>query len=334
MKKLNGKKIFGLALASGVAAGYTAICNKLFDTTVDASAKWSYGGKEKSAKARKDGKGAAPVPLEKYGDAPKKAKEWLRSQKYTEVEIHSSVDDTKLNALYFPREGAKRMVLCVHGYRGKAIGDMAGIDKWFLENGCELLLIEQRCCGNSGGKYITFGAREKYDVLDWVDFLEERNRKSMPIYLYGVSMGAATISCAAGLTLPPNVRGLIADCGYTSMLDITSICLKKWYRLPAFPLMQSFDRRCESRAHFRMAEADAEKSLRNCRIPSLFVHGTQDAFVPPSHAVRNYRACGSDQKNLLWVDGAGHATAFYEDPASYTAAVEKLFSTCEGSKES
>lgn len=334
MKKLNGKKIFGLALASGVAAGYTAICNKLFDTTVDASAKWSYGGKEKSAKARKDGKGAAPVPLEKYGDAPKKAKEWLRSQKYTEVEIHSSVDDTKLNALYFPREGAKRMVLCVHGYRGKAIGDMAGIDKWFLENGCELLLIEQRCCGNSGGKYITFGAREKYDVLDWVDFLEERNRKSMPIYLYGVSMGAATISCAAGLTLPPNVRGLIADCGYTSMLDITSICLKKWYRLPAFPLMQSFDRRCEYRAHFRMAEADAEKSLRNCRIPSLFVHGTQDAFVPPSHAVRNYRACGSDQKNLLWVDGAGHATAFYEDPASYTAAVEKLFSTCEGSKES
>lgn len=330
MKKLNGKKIFGLALASGAAAGYAAICNKLFDTTVAGSAKWSYGGKGKSAKARKDGKGAAPVPLERYGDAPKKAKEWLQSQEYKEVEIHSSVDGTKLNALYFAREGAKRMVLCVHGYRGKAIGDLAAINKWFLENECELLLIEQRCCGNSGGEYITFGAREKYDVLDWIDFLEDRNRKSLPIYLYGVSMGAATVSCAAGLTLPPNVHGLIADCGYTSMLDITSLCLKKWYRLPAFPLMQSFDRRCEARAHFRMAEADAEKSLQNCCIPSLFIHGTQDAFVPPSHAIRNYRACASSEKDILWVEGAGHATSMYEDPESYTAAVEKLFSSCEG----
>ncbi len=324
MKKLTGKKIFGLALSAGAAIGYRVLCEKFFDTTIVGNAKWNYGGKSK-----KEGQGAAPVPIARYGEVPKQMKEWLKAQEHTEMEIHSSIDNTKLSAYYFPRENAKRIIICVHGYRGRAIGDMAGINKWFLENDSELLLIEQRCCGNSGGEYITFGAREKYDVLDWVDFLEEHNRKSLPIYLYGVSMGSTTVSCAAGLTLPPNVKGLIADCGYTSMWDINAICLKKWYNLPAFPLMYSFEHRCETRAHFRMAEADAEKALMNCRIPALFIHGTEDSFVPPSHGIRNYKACASSNKDILWVEGAGHAVSFYENPASYTAAIAKLFDSCE-----
>ena len=49
----------------------------------------------------------------------------------------------------------------------------------------------------------------------------EADTRSIPIYLEGVSMGAATVLMAAGLPeLPANVRGVIADSPYSSPEEI------------------------------------------------------------------------------------------------------------------
>ena len=233
-KNKNRTKIIGAAAAAGAALGYTAVCNQLFDFTVARKSLWSYGGKKK-----KDGKAKA-VPLDRYGRIPEQDQEWLKNREQDELEICSTVDDTPLFGRYLRCENPKRIILCAHGYRTNSLKDFAGVARWLHENNCDLLTIDQRGCGKSGGEYITFGAREKYDVLDWLDFVESHNRKGLPVYLYGVSMGAATVSCASGLTLPPNVRGMIADCGYTSMKDICTLCLKKWFHLPAFPAESAF----------------------------------------------------------------------------------------------
>lgn len=325
-KNKNRTKIIGAAAAAGAALGYTAVCNQLFDFTVARKSLWSYGGKKK-----KDGKAKA-APLDRYGRIPEQDQEWLKNREQDELEICSTVDDTPLFGRYLRCENPKRIILCAHGYRTNSLKDFAGVARWLHENNCDLLTIDQRGCGKSGGEYITFGAREKYDVLDWLDFIESHNRKGLPVYLYGVSMGASTVSCASGLTLPPNVRGMIADCGYTSMKDICTLCLKKWFHLPAFPFMQSFGRRCQRKAHFGMQEADAEHALRKCRIPSLFIHGTADKFVPPSHAIRNYQACGAADKDILWIDGAEHAASYYENPAEYRSALKAFFDRTEHRK--
>ena len=227
-KNKNRTKIIGAAAAAGAALGYTAVCNQLFDFTVARKSLWSYGGKKK-----KDGKAKA-VPLDRYGRIPEQDQEWLKNREQDELEICSTVDDTPLFGRYLRCENPKRIILCAHGYRTNSLKDFAGVARWLHENNCDLLTIDQRGCGKSGGEYITFGAREKYDVLDWLDFIESHNRKGLPVYLYGVSMGAATVSCASGLTLPPNVRGMIADCGYTSMKDICTLCLKNGFTCRRF----------------------------------------------------------------------------------------------------
>ena len=86
-----------------------------------------------------------------------------------------------------------------------------------IEHQCDVLFIEHRCCGDSEGKYITFGAKEQWDVKQWAVYMAERNKEKLPIYLYGQSMGAASVLMASGHTLPPEVKGLIADCGFQSM---------------------------------------------------------------------------------------------------------------------
>ena len=306
----------GVAAAGGAAL--TAAAKKLFRTTVEADASWQYGGKDKDSH-----------PYSRYGERPKQDREWFLSEEMEDVRITSSIDDTGLHARYYPCEDPKRFILCAHGYRSTPEYHFAGVARWLHEIGCTLLFIDERGCGQSEGRYITFGAREKYDVMDWFDWLDARNPEQRPMYLYGVSMGATAVMCASEYVLPASFAGLIADCGFTSMKDILAACMKSWYNINLRSLLWTVDQFCREEAHFSMAEADAEKALRKCNRPALIIHGTEDHFVPPSHAVRNYHACAAPKKDILWVDGAGHAASWYQDTEKYQEAVLDLFGVCE-----
>ena len=97
-----------------------------------------------------------------------------------------------------------------------------------------MLLPDQRAHGYSGGHTITMGVKERYDARDWTVWARSRFGPEVPIFLMGVSMGAATVLLAAGLNLPDNVCGIVADCGYTSPREITRKCLPEY--LPGMPL--------------------------------------------------------------------------------------------------
>lgn len=328
MPRGNKGKWLAAGLLAGAGASYAAVCHKLFLTTCARQAQWSYGGGSGRKKGKKDGESGEAVPLSRYGDRPEQAKAWLKAQPMEEIQIYSSVDDIPLYARMLRCDAPVRTVLCAHGYRGSAVSSFAGISQWLHENGCNVLLIDQRACGQSGGEYITFGAKEKDDVLDWIDYLTAHDPQKLPIYMYGVSLGASTVECASGCTLPPEVRGLIADCGYESMESICSLSLKKWYHIPPALIMPAFKKECEETAHFRVEDADARSALRRCNIPALFIHGTGDRFVPISHAIHNYQTCASTHKEIVWFEHAGHSVSYYENPVKYQQALQDFFRVC------
>ena len=155
-------------------------------------------------------------PQNGYAREYNESKAWCFEQKMQDCYI-KSIDGLKLHALYLPAEAAKRIVILSHGYRGSRFGTLSFMAKYLHEHQCDVLFIEHRCCGDSEGKYITFGAKEQWDVQQWAVYMAERNKEKLPIYLYGQSMGAASVLMASGHTLPPEVKGLIADCGFQSM---------------------------------------------------------------------------------------------------------------------
>ena len=148
-----------------------------------------------------------------------------------------SIDGLKLHALYLPVEAAKRIVILSHGYRGSRFGTLSFMAKYLHEHQCDVLFIEHRCCGDSEGNYITFGAKEQWDVKQWAVYMAERNKEKLPIYLYGQSMGAASVLMASGHTLPPEVKGLIADCGFQSMERQMRDMAANWFHLHHIPLL-------------------------------------------------------------------------------------------------
>ena len=62
----------------------------------------------------------------------------------------------------------------------------------------------------------------------------------------------------------------------------------------------------------------------NHTIPCLFVHGTEDDFVPWRMTMENYYACRAP-KDLLLVNGAGHGLSFLAAPEVYRQKVLDFF---------
>ena len=248
---------------------------------------------------------------------------WGQAHGRDTVEI-TSFDGLKLRGVFIPAENAERTVLCVHGYHGNCYRDFSMAMRALHENGCHLLLIHQRSHGDSEGKYITMGEKERFDCQSWAEYLYRRMGPEHPIYLDGVSMGCTTVLLASALPLPPAVRGIIADCGYTSAAEIVKHVMKKTMHIPAFPLLPMVNMWCRLAGGFSLYRLKAPEELRKNTRPVLFAHGTGDTFVPCEMTQENYQACRAE-KFLLLVPGAAHCMSYVEDREKYTSLLHQLF---------
>lgn len=71
-----------------------------------------------------------------------------------------------------------------------------------------MLLVDARAHGQSEGKFIGFGCKDRYDALKWIDWMIKKAGNGIRIVLMGNSMGGATVLMASGLNLPEQVKEL------------------------------------------------------------------------------------------------------------------------------
>ncbi len=243
---------------------------------------------------------------------------------YEEIRICGR-DGTPLFARYYHVRDGAPLQIQLHGYHGSAVRDFCGGNKLAREAGHNTLVIDQRAHGQSGGRAVTFGILERYDCLDWI---EEANRRFSPpaIILSGVSMGAATVLMAAGLPLPSNVRGVIADCPYSSPEEIIAkVCWEMGFppRL-TMPFVRLGGHLWGS---FDLCAASPRESVKQAQVPILLIHGEDDHFVPCAMS-REIARCAGNHCRLETFPDAGHGLSFIEDFPRYAAAVEAFLSAC------
>ncbi|MUG67268.1 alpha/beta fold hydrolase [Paenibacillus campinasensis] len=251
------------------------------------------------------------------------SKEWWSAQRF-ESWSQVSEDGLKLHAYYLPaKTGTDRTVILAHGYSGHA-EQMSSFAQIYHEDfGYNVLLPDARGHGLSEGHYIGFGWPERKDIVKWIRLVMERTGANAQIVLHGVSMGAATVMMASGEPLPSNVKAIIEDCGYTSVRDQLRYQLKRMYRLPAFPLLQTTSLLTKLRAGYFFGEASALTQVRQSKTPILFIHGSGDLFVPVDMGYELYEN-GPAEKRLFIVPDAGHAKALSFDPEGYQREIAEF----------
>ncbi|MBE6701250.1 MAG: alpha/beta hydrolase [Ruminococcaceae bacterium] len=250
--------------------------------------------------------------------------EKLKNSSLEVIEIEAS-DGERLVGHFYRCENAKRTIVAMHGWRSSWAGDFGAISDFWHNNGCNVLYAEQRGQGDSGGKYMGFGLIERFDCLDWVNFLNKMGLDTLPIYLCGVSMGASTVLMAASLNLSENVKGIIADCGFTSAHDIWKHVSENNLGIPYTTVISSIvDDMFKKKIQMGAKDYSSVDAMKESRVPVMFVHGTDDHFVPIEMTYENYKACTSP-KRLFVVPGAEHGMSYLEDKEGYEAEVLKFF---------
>ncbi len=246
------------------------------------------------------------------------AHNWMDSHKVEDIYILSG-DGLNLYARWIPAENPKGTILLVHGYQSTPYIDFSLVLDVYHNLGMNMLIPDQRCHGKSEGKYITFGVKEWQDMARWVDY-HNANLGSWPLILSGLSMGASTVLYMAEEKLPSNVKGIIADCGFTSPYAIIGKVFRSVTHLPPWPFLWVTDLCARLFADFSLKQKDTRKTLLSGKYPVILAHGLADDFVPCEMSQEAYNVCTSE-KELLLVENAGHGCSFLKDRERYTQAV-------------
>lgn len=236
----------------------------------------------------------------------------------------ASRDGTRLVGHWFAHQSPRRILVAMHGWRSSWCNDFGIVADYWFNNECSVLFAEQRGQGESGGEHMGFGLLERHDCLAWVNWINEQGGEDLPVYLCGVSMGASTVLMAAGLELPANVRGIIADCGYSSPEAIWRHIAKDNLGLSYGTRSAAANDLCRRKIQIGIDDYSCVNAMEECEVPVLFVHGTDDRFVPIEMTYENYKACAAP-KRLLVVPGAGHGMSYLVDRERYEKAVQDFW---------
>lgn len=248
-------------------------------------------------------------PLAEYKDVFDDSFRFIDGLESERVYI-KSFDGITLAASYY-NNNSDTTILLFHGYRSDGKFDFACAVKFYIGIGLNVLVVDQRANGESGGKLITFGIKERRDAVYWTDFINE-TYSPKNIFLSGVSMGATTVMMAANLDLPNNVRGIIADCGFTSAPDIIKKVAREAFKINAEPILPILDLMCRFFGRFSLYETDTVKALSESEIPIFFIHGKCDGFVPCEMTEISYGAAQAE-KYICLVENADHGISFLVD---------------------
>lgn len=323
---VNMKKKTWLAGAAGTA-GVLAIlaggASFFYETAVPRKSRISMpGGKKEETEFQKSTRLRTEAGLE-----------WLK-ERGTEKLYITSHDGLRLKATFLPaQEYTEKTVLAVHGYRNYGEREFAAMASFIHGLGYNLLMVDDRGHGESGGEFVCYGGLDHYDCKKWIEYLVLRFGERAEIFLYGISMGAATVMITAGDELPEQVKGVIADCGYTTVMEQFQHVLKSVYHMPSFPLLPLTRWMTKWRAGYDFHDCEPREALKRATLPFLFIHGDKDDFVPTWMGYENYDACASEEKDLLLIEDAGHAESYFLRTEEYEAAVREFLEEWSGERE-
>ncbi len=246
--------------------------------------------------------------------------EWIEKHITGNVCIES-IDKLKLHCSLIEVEentDAKGVIIVFHGYRSFGARDFCQQLPILHEAGYNIMLVDQRSHGKSEGKYICYGTKECNDAVLWRKKASELYGNEMPIALFGLSMGGATVLMASGLLEKddPQVKCIIADCPFYDAYGIIKHVLWKYNKIYPQPIIHFVNFWTRFLADFNMHAPSCVDMASKSALPILMFHGKKDKFVPTSCSVKIANELG-DRVKLVLIDEAQHAESIYYEKELY-----------------
>jgi alpha-beta hydrolase superfamily lysophospholipase len=140
-----------------------------------------------------------------------------------------TADQETISGWLVPADKQEKVIVLLHGYGGTR-QQMLPRARFLRQLGFAVLLYDARACGESTGTCVTFGCRERHDLLAAVKLLRERGYKRLACL--GVSQGGATILLAAPEL--EGVQAVICESVYDEMAHAVDRRMRRYTGLPGW----------------------------------------------------------------------------------------------------
>jgi pimeloyl-ACP methyl ester carboxylesterase len=186
-----------------------------------------------------------------------------------------------------------------------------------------LVIVDLRNQGRSGGDTTTFGYNERLDIRAMVDWLE-RTKHPTWIGAMGNSMGAATVLAAA--VDDSRIRALILDSMHASMLASFTDGIAHERNLPGLPTAWAIVALSSLRTGADIPTVDPVHTIAALGDrPVLLIHGTGDVLDTVDHAAKPNLAAAQAAGvpvTIHYCEGGRHGGLVDACPAAWRSWVD------------
>jgi pimeloyl-ACP methyl ester carboxylesterase len=243
---------------------------------------------------------------------------------------YPSRDGVRISGWYIPSKDSDRVVVLCHGM-GADRTDMLDFALALHDGGYSVLMPDFRGHGASGGYTITYGPKEKWDIISGVDFLKrEHPDRSRHVFGVGWSMGAASLVLAAAED--DRIEGLHLDAVFASAMDMARI-------LPAgappvyrqiTPYTATVFACLESGVN--LFGLDVTNAIGQVTCPVMLVHGEEDKLIPIAQGRRVYESA-NQPKSWRSISGADHCGTINVESPNYEIKMMEFLDAINGNSE-
>jgi dipeptidyl aminopeptidase/acylaminoacyl peptidase len=238
----------------------------------------------------------------------------------TETVHFPSLDGVPLAAWFLTAERTPAAAVVLLAGYGHARAGMLPHANYLHRAGYNVLLLDFRGRGESGGGEVTIGAREPLDVRAAVSYLLTRSEVDPHrIAAQGISLGAA--SGILALAADPRIAAVVSEAAFTTLTGTVARSFTNFIHLPSFPFAPVTVLIVEHRLY---ADAGAVRPIdaisRAGQRPVLIIDDALDEDVP-LHSGQQLYAAASGPKELWTVPGAQHGQGYAREPQEYERRV-------------
>ena len=235
----------------------------------------------------------------------------------------TSYDGYVLHAQFLPNpDRSSKYIIISHGYSDNRFGALK-YAKMYLDLGFNVIVYDLRGHGLNEQTFCTYTARERKDLLAMIRDSRQRWPDMTFFGLHGESLGAAT--SIAVLEEKPPVDFVVADCGFSEIENVLKSGMQAMH-LPGF-LTGIMSAGAKIRFGYSYREMRPIDSLKDNRIPILFIHGGSDSFVVPENSEKMKEATAG-YAELHVLPNVPHAMSVINEPEQYrkivSAFLEKI----------
>lgn len=255
--------------------------------------------------------------------------QWEDERHWEKVWV-TAPDGTNLRGTYIENaEPTRDTVILIHGLFQNRTMCLPYISM-YRNLGYNVLLIDLRGHGESGGNHTGWGLSEQGDMAAWMNWLQQKN-SHMRVGLHGISLGAAMALLYAGSDAGKNLSFVVADSSYGNIIALGQEKLReaqadKW-TIRGYKILDPFFQGAMW-YHTGKLVADIEpaQAVKRITVPVLFLHGSDDQLVPVQTAKSLYDNCQSPDKDIYVFGHSGHAVGIATNSGEYRETVTTFVS--------